>query len=254
MINTFQIIAHEPVHLTDLNKFLQLGDQFLLKHGLPSTFLSPISLEISLISSGTQVKMRNEINISFDLNEDYRRLFQEVNKAPNKKYPLYRALKKFNIPSTQGKVVDCTAGFLGDSLLMLIFQPSIEIMAFESNALLFILLYHSLLKSTYAQLDQLQLIYGSSLDYLQQNTGHLQEIFYCDPMFEVKSQKSKNKKKIQFLEELIQNKNQLEFLPLLKGRNYIFKTSSMNQLDEREYPTHFKEVGKNIIYYIFIAN
>ncbi|MDA8792069.1 class I SAM-dependent methyltransferase [Bacteriovoracaceae bacterium] len=255
MINTFQIERQEPIPLESLIDFLQLGQNLLDKYDLPKVYHSPVSMKISRNSGGTTIEVENGLKVSLDLNDDFRRLFQEVNKVQNKKYPLYRVLRKFNISSDEKReIIDCTAGFLGDSLLLLILYPSLEVTAFEFNPLLFILLTDSLEKSSYKQLKKLKLRYGSSIDYLQQNEVAAKEIYYCDPMFEVKSLKSKNKKKIQFLEALIEDKNQQEFLPLLKGKNFIFKTSTLNHIDTKEYPIHFKEVGKNVTYYIFIAN
>lgn len=134
-------------------------------------------------------RQKIEINIPSILNY-HQRFFQK-----NSKYnqPLFKAigLKRGKpIPS----VFDCTAGMMGDALLM--YSVLGSIWACERNPTISLLIELTLKQH---QLNDFHFHHGSCLD---QNFNEIDTIYY-DPMYEEKNTKSAPKKEMVFFRELI---------------------------------------------------
>lgn len=106
------------------------------------------------------------------------------------------------------KVLDCTAGWGMDSVLME--QLGFEVLAFEQNPLLFEVLTEETQHNTSLRLE---FRLGDSFEYLQTLKSLTDEdktqvfwpdIIYIDPMFEAKAKSAKSEKSIQVLQNLVE--------------------------------------------------
>lgn len=97
------------------------------------------------------------------------------------------------------RVIDLTAGLLGDSLLFLSF--GCQVTALERHPVVSFLLLSALQNAQHPKLKNLELICGPAQSYLEQIPRG--EVLFYDPMYSDPSEKSRPKKEMRIFREIV---------------------------------------------------
>lgn len=147
-----------------------------------------------------------ELPIGIDIDQELQRHEEYFKRNSIHKELLARAIGVKG--SFRPKVVDLTAGLLGDSLLFLSFGCEVE--ALERNPLIAFLIGSALEKATHPALSRFQFTYQDADQFL--TTPFVCDALYFDPMFEDASEKASPRKEMRIFRNVVGKDQDAEIL------------------------------------------
>ncbi len=155
--------------------------------GFPSGFVLNVSLTEpwQLVSPSLQLK----VTLDLEKDLDYRR--REARGGD----PLLKAIGK-----ASKRVLDCTFGFGRDSVFLA--QKGIQVLAYERNLFLFLLMKEALSRTKSAWAKNIELVFGDFTQALRVKETEFDAVYF-DPLFEPDKKKSKSRKEMEMLREVL---------------------------------------------------
>jgi 16S rRNA (guanine1516-N2)-methyltransferase len=149
------------------------------------------------------------------------------------------------------KVLDLTAGLLGDSLLMLAF--GCEVWAIERHPVVSFLISSALKNSKHEALERFHFVAENAKDFLLSDKTF--DTLYFDPMFEDPSHKSSPRKEMRLFRNLVgEDKDALDVFNLARNKNakrLVVKRPRLSQTLSPEKPLVYE--GKSTRYDVYLG-
>lgn len=158
-------------------------------------------------------------------------------------------------------VIDATTGTGKDSFVMATLGCTVT--AFERNLALYLLLEDAFNRCELSEDHEIQSIqqrislnHTDSHDYLKNNTGHLADVIYLDPMFPSREKSAKVKKEMQIFHDLVgKDSDAASMLDLARQRAnkriVVKRPIKSPYLDEKTAPS-FQIKGKTTRYDVYL--
>jgi 16S rRNA (guanine1516-N2)-methyltransferase len=146
---------------------------------------------------------------------------------------LHRELLARAVGIKQGqrpRVLDMTAGLLGDTLLLLSF--GCEVVALERHPVIAFLIQSALKNAQHPKAEKLRFIFTDASRYLREE-AHPPEVFFFDPMYEDANDKASPRKEMRIFRNVVRSDQDAEELAALarekKPRRLVVKRPRLSR-------------------------
>jgi hypothetical protein len=148
------------------------------------------------------------------------------------------------------KIIDLSAGLLGDSLLFL--AMGCEVVAIERHPVVCFLLKSALQNSTHPYLERLSLMEGDALDILPKLKA---DVLYFDPMFDDVNEKTAPRKEMRIFRSLVGGDpdagDVFQKVRLMRPRRLVIKRPRLSEVLGAKSDVQYK--GKSTRYDVYFS-